>query len=108
MTNDTTTNTTTKYGLIGKMTAIAGKRDELIAILSEGIHDMPGCQSYIIAIDPADADAIWITEVWDSREHHQASLQLPSVREAITRARPLIAGMGPYTETVPVAGHGVR
>lgn len=102
------TTTTPRYGLIGKMTAVAGKRDELIAILSEGTGDMPGCQSYVIATDPADPDAIWITEVWDSRDHHHASLQLPSVRAAITRGRPLIAGMGPHTETVPVAGHGLR
>jgi len=96
------------YGLIGKMTAHPGKRDELIAILSEGIRDMPGCQIYIVATDPSDPDAIWITEVWQTKEHHQASLQLPAVRDAITRGRPLIAGMGPYTETIPVAGHGVR
>jgi len=29
------------YGLIGKMIAVAGQRDNLISILLEGIHDMP-------------------------------------------------------------------
>ena len=28
---------------------------------------MPGCLSYVVARDPTDADAIWITEVWDAR-----------------------------------------
>lgn len=95
------------YGLIGKMTAVAGKRDELIAILLEGVSGMPGCLSYVVAKDPADADGIWITEVWDSQESHKASLSLPSVKQAITRGRPLIAGFSNHTVTEPVGGHGL-
>jgi quinol monooxygenase YgiN len=26
---------------------------------------MPGCLSCIVARDPSDADAVWVTEVWD-------------------------------------------
>jgi len=33
------------YGLIGKMTAVDGKRDELVAILLAGVSGMPGCLS---------------------------------------------------------------
>ena len=53
---------------------------------------MPGCLNYVVARDPADADAIWITEVWADAESHKASLALPSVQAAIAKARPLIAG----------------
>lgn len=95
------------FGLIGKMRAVAGERDGLIALLLEGIGGMPGCLSYIVARDPADADAIWITEVWDSRESHRASLQLPAVRATIARARPLIAGFESGTETQPAGGIGL-
>ena len=95
------------YGLIGRMTAVSGQRDALAQILLEGVSGMPGCLSYVVAIDPADADALWITEVWDSQASHQASLALPSVREAIARGRPLIAGMGPHTVTTPLGGHGL-
>jgi quinol monooxygenase YgiN len=95
------------YGLIGKMTAVAGQRDALIDILLEGVSGMPGCLSYIVAKDPADANAIWITEVWDSQDSHQASLALPAVREAITRGKPLIAGFGDSFVTEPVGGHGL-
>lgn len=95
------------YGLIGKMLAAPGKRDALAAILLAGTEHMPGCLSYIIATDPADADALWITEVWDSAESHRASLQLPSVKEAIARGRPLIAGFGERYETVPLGGAGL-
>ena len=88
------------YGLIGKMTAYAGKRDELTAILLEGLGRMPGCLSYVVAHDPQDADAIWVTEVWDSRE---AWLALPAVKASIDVALPLILEMGTPTETRPVA-----
>jgi quinol monooxygenase YgiN len=93
-----------KFGLIGQMLAAPGKRDELIGYLKEGIGAMPGCLSYVVAHDTANADAIWITEVWDSRESHAASLKLPAVREAIAKARPIIAGFPQHFETVPVAG----
>ena len=95
------------YGLIGQMLAQPGKRDELVAILAEGTGEMPGCRSYVIALDPTNADAIWITEVWDSEASHKASLALPSVRQAIAKGRPLIAAFGSHTVTTPVGGHGL-
>lgn len=95
------------YGLIGKMVATEGQRDALVAILLEGTAGMPGCLSYVIAKDRDDANAIWITEVWDSQASHEASLALPSVREAIGRGKPLIAGFGERSVTDPVGGHGL-
>ena len=95
------------YGLIGKMTAAAGQRDALVAILLESTQAMPGCLSYVIATDPADADGLWITEVWDSADSHKASLTLPAVQTAIAKARPLIAGFSNRVETVPVGGYGL-
>lgn len=95
------------YGLIGKMLAQPGQRDALIAAMLEGTTDMPGCLSYIVARDPADENAIWITEVWDGAESHRASLQLPAVQATIARARPIIAGFGERFETAPVGGVGL-
>ncbi|MDM7922031.1 MAG: putative quinol monooxygenase [Pyrinomonadaceae bacterium] len=95
------------YGLIGKMKTAEGKRDELVKILLEGTDKMPGCLSYIIANDPADPNAIWITEVWDSKANHEASLKLPSVQAAIAKGRPMITGFGERFETEPVGGHGL-
>lgn len=95
------------YGLIGKMIAVPGQRDTLVAILLKGIDGMPGCLSYVVAHDAAEPDAIWVTEVWASQEHHRASLSLPSVREAITLGKPLIASFGNYTSTRPIGGVGL-
>jgi quinol monooxygenase YgiN len=96
------------YGLIGKMKAMPGRRDALIEILLEGTTAMPGCLSYVIARDPRDEDAVWITEVWDSADSHKACLALPAVQSAIARGRPLIAGFGERFETQPVGGHGLE
>lgn len=95
------------YGLIGKMKAVPGERGALISILLEGVAGMPGCRSYIIAADPADPDAVWITEAWDDAASHKASLSLPAVQAAIARARPIIAGFEEHIETRPVGGHGL-
>ncbi len=95
------------YGLIGKMIAAPGKRDELITLLLAGLRDMPGCLSYIVAKDPGDANAIWITEAWDSKASHDGSLALPQVKDAIAKGKPLIAGFGDHVVTTPVGGHGL-
>ena len=50
------------YGLIGRVIAAEGKRDELIGILLEGTGGMPGCLSYVVVRDPGDPRAIWIAE----------------------------------------------
>lgn len=95
------------YGVIGSIVAAPGRRDALIGILLNATGGMPGCLSYIIAKDPVNSDAIWVTEVWDREESHQASLALPQVKEAIAAARPLIAGFGQRFTTVPVGGYGL-
>lgn len=95
------------YGLIGRILAVPGKRDELAAILLEGTQEMPGCLSYVVAVDGSEPDALWVTEVWTDRASHQASLSLPSVRAAITKGRPLIASFENRVETTPLGGHGL-
>ncbi len=95
------------FGLITKFKTAAGQCDALITILTAGTSGMPGCVSYVVARDAAEADAVWITEVWNSRESHQASLSLPAVQQAMAKGRPLIAGFGARFETEPVGGHGL-
>ena len=92
-----------EYGLIGQMLAKPGQRAALVAILSEGCDAMPGNMGYVIGEDSANPDAIWIVEIWDRKESHAASLQLPAVQAAIKKGRPLIAGFGTRAEFRPVA-----
>lgn len=95
------------YGLISQMVTEDGKRDELIEILLDSVSGMPGCVSYVVGKDSADPNVLWITEVWESKEKHEASLSLPAVQDAMGKGRPLIAEMGTRAETVPVGGHGI-
>lgn len=95
------------YGLIAKLTTVPGKRDDMIAILQESAAGMPGCFSYIVAKDPADENAIWVTEVWDSLASHDASLSLPAVKNAIPRGKALIASFEKIAVTAPVWGLGL-
>lgn len=95
------------FGLIGKIRASPGAGARLASILIEASASMPGCRSYVVAADATEADTLWVTEVWDSAEAHEASLQLPQVREAMTAGRPLIAGFGERAQTTPLGGTGI-
>ena len=95
-----------EYGLIGQMMAQPGQRAALVAILSEGTGAMPGNIAYLVGEDSANADAIWIVELWESKEAHAASLTLPAEQAAIAKGRPLIAGFGTRAEFKPVARAG--
>jgi quinol monooxygenase YgiN len=98
------------YGLHGTIRARPGQREALLAILiqaAKGAPRMPGCRVYIVSLVPDDAEAIAVTEVWDDKESHDASLTLESVRETIGRARPLIDGFGTSSEFRPVGGLGL-
>jgi quinol monooxygenase YgiN len=90
------------------MIAVAGKRDEAIANLKEAAADMPGCLSYIVAKDSADENTIWVTEAWDSVASHDASLSLPSVKNAIPRVKAMISGFDRIAVTNPVWGASLR
>jgi quinol monooxygenase YgiN len=95
------------FGLITKIHANRGAREQLASILITGSASMPGCLSYVVAADATDGDALWITEVWGSAELHKASLQLPQVREAMAAGRALIAGFGERFQTTPLGGSGI-
>jgi len=92
------------WGMIGKVTLVTGKRDEMIELLKGSANAMPGCLSYIVAKDAADENTIWVTEVWDSKASHDASLSLPAVKDAIPRSKGLVASFERVAVTSPVWG----
>lgn len=98
------------YGLSGKMIAVEGKRDELAAILLEAANELRknrDCVVYIVSISETEPNAIWVSEVWKSKQAHADSLKPASTREMIARARPLIAGFSDRVETQPLGGKGL-
>jgi quinol monooxygenase YgiN len=90
------------YGLIVKIRTATGKRDEMIAILQGSAASMSGCKSYVVAKDTAEEDTLWVTEVWDSAESHEASLSIPEVRNAIPRAKAIVSTFERIAATQPV------
>jgi quinol monooxygenase YgiN len=90
------------YGLIVKMAVNRGRREEMIEILKESASNMAGCLSYIVAKDSVDEDVLWVTEVWDSAVRHDASLSLPSVKNAIPRAKAIVTSFEKIAVTTPV------
>jgi quinol monooxygenase YgiN len=99
-----------RYGYIGSMRTRPGRRDEVVGILLLGADGLGavGCELYAVCTDAADADIIWVTEIWDSAEHHDESLQLPDVKAAIAAAMPMLTGEFTRQEVTVVGGLGVR
>ena len=98
------------YGLCGKIIATEGHGDALAQHLLEAsaaLNDVATCQMYVVSRDPGDADVVWVIEVWDNAAAHRASLELDAIQELITRARPVIAGMGDRFELLPIGGKGL-
>ena len=89
--------------LMSSLTAKHGHRDELAAILSQASEGLPGCRSYVVALDTSRDDMIWVTEVWESKELHEASLKTPKVMDAIAKGRPLVTNFGVKVETIVVS-----
>jgi quinol monooxygenase YgiN len=94
------------WGMIAKITTVAGKRDEMAAVLKEGGAAMPGCLSYVVAFDVLGENTLWVTEAWDSQASHDASLSLPQVQRAVTQSKSLVAGFERVAVTEPVWGVG--
>jgi len=96
------------YGYLGSMKVKPGHRDDVVAILLSGLDGLraAGCEAYIVGVSETD-DTIWVSEVWRSKEHHDASLQLPEARAAIAKAMPMLTGEFTRQEVSVVGGLGL-
>ena len=97
------------YGYIGSMKVRPGHRDDVVSILLSGVGRLreAGCDVYIVSVSDADEDAIWVSEVWQTKEQHDASLQLPEVKAAIGKAMPMLTGEFTSQELTVMGGLGV-
>ena len=82
------------FANVGTLGAAPGKRDELVAILTRRHEALAatGCLAYEVGVTADEPDTVFVVELWESAAAHQASLELPEVREAIESARPLLSG----------------
>jgi quinol monooxygenase YgiN len=97
------------FSVYGRMTALPGKRDELIAVLLDGLRaggDDSGLLSYSINTAFDDPDTIWLTQLWVDKEAHDATTRSEPVAAA-SRAVPALLAKQPegfYGHAVHVHG----
>jgi len=92
-----------------KMTALPGKRDELIQRLHaaiEALGHFPGCLYYLVSTTD-EPDIIWICELWTSKEAKDALATSPETAEAMKALMPLIASTTDRTIMTVVDGFGL-
>ena len=63
---------------------------------------MPGCLSYLVSIDPGDAEGVWIAECWANGEAHRDWLRSDATKALIVRLAPLMAGYSERHEVTPM------
>jgi quinol monooxygenase YgiN len=90
--------------MMGRIEATPGNRDALAESLVHDVDDMPGCLTYLVAVDPQDENGVWIAEAWVSHEAHSAWLESDATRALIDQIRPLMAGYSERHELRPVGG----
>jgi quinol monooxygenase YgiN len=80
------------YGYTGSMKTTPGNRQAVIDIMLSGVDRLRevGCHACIVC--EGEEDEIVVFEVWESKQHHDDSLQLPEVREQISKAIPMLSG----------------
>ena len=96
-----------RYSVYGSLTAVPGKREELQRYLLEaadGMEHVEGNYCYIVGVADEEPDNVYVFEVWESKEAHEASLELDVFRQLINKARPIIAGMQDYPNLRIVGG----
>lgn len=96
------------FGMYGSFQVRPGERDELAKLLlqaAESLREAEGALAYVVYFE--EADSVSVFEVWENREAHSASLELPAVQELISQARPLLAGPPSSREIEPLGGLGL-
>lgn len=84
-----------QFVLHGSLRAQDSKALELAKILiqaSELVGALKACRLYAVSQAAEGGNEVWVTEIWDSKADHQASLQMPEVRALISQAMPLLDG----------------
>lgn len=98
------------YGYVGTMRVKPGHRDEVAALLLRDVEALRavGAQVYAVGVVADDPDLVHVTEVWDSKQAHDDSLQLASVKATIAEAMPMLTGEFAGREVEVVGGLGVH
>ncbi|WP_052398316.1 putative quinol monooxygenase [Streptomyces sp. NRRL F-5123] len=82
------------FSVYGRMTALPGRRDELVAVLVEGLRaggEDCGLLSYSVNEALDDPDTLWLTQLWADKDAHDATTRSAPVAAVSARVPPLLA-----------------
>ena len=100
------------YAQIGSFTTEPKDRQALIDILTQAIkiiETLEGCQQYILYKDSENDELTWVSEIWESKEAHAASLTREDVRALIGQAVPLLKTPPQGgVKLIPLVGKGLK
>jgi quinol monooxygenase YgiN len=86
-----------KYLLQGTLVAKPGEREALLQIMKRAstlmLEKAKGCELYAVGTHEGDENTVYITEIWATKEDHEASLTVEGVRGLIGEAIPILAEM---------------
>lgn len=86
-----------KFSILGEITAIEGKRDELALILQDAenllLKKDLGCQVYAVNVSEEYPNSVFVYEIWDDEKSHENSLQDDEVLALIMKAKPIMTDM---------------
>jgi mannose-6-phosphate isomerase-like protein (cupin superfamily)/quinol monooxygenase YgiN len=77
--------------------------------VAEGLASTPGCEQYVINRTPGDPDTVWVTELWQSQETLDASLEVLKTDDERARMAEVMALLEVPPERIdvePVGGVG--
>ena len=96
---------TVGHGFQAIMTALPGKRDEVIALLL-GAPSLPhpDCVVFLVGRSAGDQDTVHVTEGWTGREEHSRFFATAEAQAFVATLQPLLTGESRYVDQVPVGG----
>jgi quinol monooxygenase YgiN len=102
-----------RFSVYGRMTALPGRREELIAVLLDGFRasgDDGGLLTYSINAAIDDPDMIWLTQLWIDKEAHDSTTRSEPVAAVTRRVPPLLARQpeGCYGHAIYVHGRSAE
>ena len=99
-----------KYAQWSKLTTQPGQRDAVVGHALEMAalaRSVPGCQIFAVCISPGEQATVWLFEMFDDRESHDALGALDQAAELGRRTMTLLAGPPEQAGLTVAGGKGV-
>jgi quinol monooxygenase YgiN len=100
-----------KTAMIAKLTAVDGRRDELVAALEkifDTVEGEAGTLVYALHTDAADANVVWFYELYADQAALEAHSTSEGMSQMISALPGLVAGAPEMHSLTPVRAKGIE